>query len=158
VYCTENSELFYPLVSEFDRDDAPSGGILQEVFKDSNEMMVLKMDLAYIRANSSFLSQSITNLEINTNLLSETVKEIKDIQDQLGKINGPEVGAIKQKLCSCFSQNEGFKVMCEILCILEREDMEDLSVNDTACYKCARLLLSGVDHTFSQYRSRLHDN
>jgi hypothetical protein len=46
---------------------------------------VLKTDLAYIRANFSFLPQSLTKLEMTTNLLSETIKEINDIQDKLKK-------------------------------------------------------------------------
>jgi hypothetical protein len=46
--------------------------ILQDIFQDSNELKVLRTDLAYIRANFSFLSQSITELEMTTNLLSET--------------------------------------------------------------------------------------
>lgn len=41
MYCTENSEIFYLLVSEFDGNDASCVGLLQEVFKDSNEMKVL---------------------------------------------------------------------------------------------------------------------
>jgi hypothetical protein len=66
------------------------------------------MDLAYIHANFSFLSQSlITKSEVNINLLSETAKEISDIQGQMDKISGLEVGAVKQKFCSCFIQKKG---------------------------------------------------
>jgi hypothetical protein len=44
-----------------------------------------KTDLAYIHVNLCFLSQSITKLEMKTNLLYETIKEINDIQDKLQK-------------------------------------------------------------------------
>jgi prefoldin subunit 5 len=56
-----------------------------KTFQNSDELKVLKTDLAYIRENFSFLSQSITKLEMTTNLLSETIKEIDDIQDKLKK-------------------------------------------------------------------------
>jgi hypothetical protein len=75
----------FVVVNEFDRDDASSITILQDIFQDSNELKVLRTDLAYIRANFSFLSQSVTKLEMTTNSLSETVKEINDIQDKLKK-------------------------------------------------------------------------
>jgi hypothetical protein len=85
VYYAENFEIFCSVVNEFDRDDASSITILQDIFQDSNKLKVLRTDLAYIRANFSFLSQSVTKLEMTTNLLSETVKEINDIQDKLKK-------------------------------------------------------------------------
>jgi hypothetical protein len=44
------------VVNEFDGDDASSITILQDIFQDSNELKVLKTDLAYIPANFSFLS------------------------------------------------------------------------------------------------------
>jgi hypothetical protein len=66
--------------------------------------------LAYIHANFSFLSQPVTKLEKTTNLLSETIKEI-NIEDKLNKINSSKADAVKQKFCSCFSKNKGFKVM-----------------------------------------------
>jgi hypothetical protein len=56
-----------------------------KIFQDSNELKVLETDLAYIYANFSFLLQSIRKLEMTRNLLSETVKEINDIQDKLEK-------------------------------------------------------------------------
>jgi hypothetical protein len=85
VYYKENFEIFCYVVNEFDGDDASSVTILQDIFKDSNELKLLRTDLAYIHANFSFLSQSITKLEMTTNLLSETVKEINDIEDKLKK-------------------------------------------------------------------------
>jgi hypothetical protein len=85
VYYAENFGIFCSVVNEFDREDALSITILQDIVQDSNELKVLKTDLAYIRANCSCLSQSVTKLEITTTLLSETIKEIKDIQDKLKK-------------------------------------------------------------------------
>jgi hypothetical protein len=83
-YYAENVVIFCSVVNEFDKDDASSITILQDIFQYSNELKVLKTDLTYIRANFSFLSQSITKLEMTTNL-SETVKEINGIQDRLKK-------------------------------------------------------------------------
>jgi hypothetical protein len=42
------------VVSELDRDDASSITILQDIFKDSNELKVLETDLVYIHENFSF--------------------------------------------------------------------------------------------------------
>jgi hypothetical protein len=53
------------VVNKPDKDDASSTAILEEIFNDSNELEVLKTDLAYIDANFSFLSQPITKLEKN---------------------------------------------------------------------------------------------
>jgi hypothetical protein len=85
VYYAENFKIFCSVVNEFDGDDASSITILQDIFQDSNELKVLRTDLAYISANFSFLSQSITTLEMTTNLLSETMKKINDIEDKLKK-------------------------------------------------------------------------
>jgi hypothetical protein len=60
-----------------------------------------------------------------TNLLSETIKEINDIEDKLKKINGSKADALKQKFRPCIRKNEGFKVMCDISCVLEGEDQVD---------------------------------
>jgi hypothetical protein len=48
--------------------------------------------------------------------------------------------------------------MCEISCILDREDLKDLNFSDTVYYKCARLVLYGGDYTVSQDKSALHNN
>jgi hypothetical protein len=85
AYYSENFEIFCSVVNYFDGNDAYSITILQDIFQDSNELKVLRIYLAYIRANFSFLSQSITKLEMTTNLLSETIKEINDIEDKLKK-------------------------------------------------------------------------
>jgi hypothetical protein len=58
-----------------------------------------------------------------TNLSSETIKEINNIPDKRNKINGLKADAAKQKFCSCFSKNKEFKVMCEISCALEGGDL-----------------------------------
>jgi hypothetical protein len=50
--------------------------------------------------------------------LSETIKDIDDIQDKLNKINGSEVDAVKQRWRSYFSKNQGFEIMCGISCII----------------------------------------
>jgi hypothetical protein len=71
------------VVNEFNGDNASSITTLQDIFQDSNELKVLRTDLAYIRANFSFLSQSITKLEMTTNVLLGTIKEINDILDKL---------------------------------------------------------------------------
>jgi hypothetical protein len=44
--------------------------------------------LAYVRGDFSFLSQSVVKLEEAANMLVEKIKEMKDIQDKLKKING----------------------------------------------------------------------
>jgi hypothetical protein len=63
---------------------------------------VLKTDLACIHENFSFLSQSITKLEITANLLKEI-----NIQDKLKKVNGWKADAVKQKFHSCIRKNKG---------------------------------------------------
>jgi hypothetical protein len=55
------------VANELGSDDAFSAAILQKVFNDSNEFKMPKTDLAYIRANFSFLSQFVTELEKATN-------------------------------------------------------------------------------------------
>jgi hypothetical protein len=65
--------------------------------------------------------------------LSEAIKEINDIQDKLNKINSLKADAVKLKFCSCFSKNKGFKVVCEILYVLEGVglvDSEDMKILD----------------------------
>jgi hypothetical protein len=80
--------VFCSVVNERDRDSTSYIAIMQEIYSDSNELKVLKADLAYIYADFSFLLQSITQFEKATNLLPETIKEFSDIQDKLNRISG----------------------------------------------------------------------
>jgi hypothetical protein len=84
VYYAENFEIFCSVLNEFGGDDASLVTILQDIFQDSNDLKLLRTYLAYICANFSFLLQSVTELEMTTNLLSE-IKEINDIQYKLKK-------------------------------------------------------------------------
>jgi hypothetical protein len=56
AYYAENFEIFCSVVNEFDGDNTSSIIIVQDIFQDSNELKVLRTDLAYIRENVSFLS------------------------------------------------------------------------------------------------------
>jgi hypothetical protein len=114
VHIMQKTEICCSVVN-----DTSSIAILQDIFKDSNELKVLKTDLAYVHANFSFLLQSITKLEKTTNLLTDTIKEINNIQDKLNEINSSNADAVKQKFHTYFSKNKWFKVMCEISCELE---------------------------------------
>jgi hypothetical protein len=101
---------------------------------------------------------------MSTNLLSETIKDIDDIEDKLKKINVSRAYALKQKFHLCIRKNKGFKVVCNISCVLEGadqvdfEDLKDLSVSDIECYKYARFVSCDVERTFSQYKSFFRDN
>jgi hypothetical protein len=108
---------------------------LQEInFNDSDEFKVLKTDLAYIHANFSSLSQSVTEFIRTKNVLAETrMKSVSDIQNEL---NGSDDDVIKQKFNSYFNKNEGFKITCKIPCLLKEEelihskDVKDSSLSD----------------------------
>jgi hypothetical protein len=92
------------------------------------------------------------------------MNEINDIRDKLNEMNGSKTDAVKQKFRSFFSNNKGIKVMCEISCVLEGEDLvdfedlKDLSASDITCYKYARLISCDVERTFSQYKLLFSDN
>jgi hypothetical protein len=62
-------------MKELGSDGASFIAILQEIFNDTNELTVLKTNLAYILTNLSFLSQSVTMLQKITKLFSKTVKQ-----------------------------------------------------------------------------------
>jgi hypothetical protein len=59
VYYSEIFEIFCSMVNELETDYAFSVAILQGMFNASNELKMLKSDLAYIHTNFTFLSQSI---------------------------------------------------------------------------------------------------
>jgi hypothetical protein len=105
VYYVENLEIFFSAVNELSRDAGTSVAILQEISGDLNELRVLKINMAHIRANVSFLSQSVTKFEKATNFLSETIA----IRNELNKINGSEADALQQKFRVVFNRN-GFKL------------------------------------------------
>jgi hypothetical protein len=95
--------------------------------------------------------------------VSETIKETNDYQDKLNKINGSKADTVKQKLHSYFSNIEGFKVMCQISCILEGEDLvvsddlKDLSVTGIVCYKYVTMVSYDVEHAFSEFKLHFCD-
>jgi hypothetical protein len=93
------------------------------MFKDSNEFKVLKSDLPFILATSSFVSQPTTKLENTINLLSESIRKSMDFQNKLKKTTGSEADAVNKKFHPSFSKNKGFKVMCKISRVQERRDL-----------------------------------
>jgi hypothetical protein len=58
------------------------------------------------------------------NVEKNQIETINNIQDKPNKISGPKAD-VKQELLSRFSKKEGFKVTCEISCVLEGEDILD---------------------------------
>jgi hypothetical protein len=61
---------------------------VKDIFNDPNELKVLKIDLAYVHANLSFVIQSRIKFKMTTTLLSKAIKDINDMQDKLGKNSG----------------------------------------------------------------------
>jgi hypothetical protein len=55
VCYAESFEIFCSLVNELDKDDASSVATLQDVYKDSYKLNMLKTDLGHIRENFTFV-------------------------------------------------------------------------------------------------------
>ena len=144
-YYATNFELVYSVVNELDREDASSIAILQDVFQTPSELTALKTDLVFISANFCFLSDIITKLEKSKLLLTESLKEIDNIENKLNEICGSKANIIKQKFLLCLNKNKGLQVIRKIYDILmgnnveHFEQMEHLSVSDIVCYKYVRL-------------------
>jgi hypothetical protein len=81
---------------------------------------------------------------------------MKATQDKPDKINGSEVDVVKAKLRPYFSKKKGFKVICEILCASEEEDIADSE--GFVCYKYAKLVLCDLERAFYQNKSLLRQN
>lgn len=108
------------------------------------------------------MCHSIKKLETSTNLLTETVNEVHDIEKKIDSLKGPKVAAIKQKFKSVFEKNYRFQTMCKVAKVLEGQEdigeIENLCVSDIPLLKYARLSSCDVERSFSRYRALFRDN
>lgn len=156
VYYAEHFDDFKTVLDQLNEDDASSIEIVKNLLSDG----CLRNELAYISANLSFLCDSIKKLEQTTNLLTESVKEISEVETKINSLTGSKIECVKTKLKSVFEKNNGFEVLKTVAQVIEGKqvDIGNLRVGDIPILKYARVTSCDVERSFSQYRALFRDN
>lgn len=156
-YYAQNFEQFVSVVNDLDKDEASSIEILQELLKDPS----VKLELAFISTNLSFLSRCIEKLESSSNTLSASVGQIRIVETKLKELTGANGQVLMSKFTDIFEKNQGFQTLCKIARVLEgevEEDVVNFSVSEISCFKYARIVSCDVERSFSQYKMLFRDN
>ena len=110
------------------------------------------------------IKYSITKLEENGLPLTESLKVIEDLDDNL-PIGGDVAKEVKQKLKAVLSKNEGYKTLSIISKILAGNEAtfvsdieQKLSPVEVANFKFTPVTTCDVERSFSVYNTFLADN
>ena len=159
-YYASNFEIFKKIVNSFDPDDSAAIKQCQQILLKPE----IAGQLAYITSHYLQIKYSITKLEENGLPLTESLKVIEDLDDNL-PIGGDVAKEVKQKLKAVLSKNEGYKTLSTISKILAGNEAtfvsdieQKLSPVEVANFKFAPVTTCDVERSFSVYNTFLADN
>jgi hypothetical protein len=148
--------LHFKVVDFFDKEDAICIGKSQTAFSD----FTVAQDLAYIKANFSYLVDAIKMLEAKGLTITEVAEILSDVLEVLKKATGPIGAVVLNKFeSSILQKNPGFKKIRQIGMILNGEKVPECTLppNIISCHKFSPLTSVDVERSFSIYKTILSD-
>lgn len=140
IYYSDHFQDFSRVVNMFDKNEAVSIEITQNLIQDPN----LTSDLAYIKSNFNFLPSSITLLEKKNTSLNDSINLMKNVENNISKIPNGNVGkAIQDKFQAILKKNKGYETLKKISACIEgtNETLENIEQNfspsDVSLFKYA---------------------
>jgi len=113
-YYSDNFQDFSRIVNTFDKNEAVSIEITQNLIKDPN----LITNLAYIKSHFNFLPSYITLLEKKDTSLNESINLMKYVDNNISKIPGNIGKVIQEKFQAVRKKNKSYETMKKIsVCI-----------------------------------------
>lgn len=97
------------IVNDFNKDDAFSIKIAQELFSNS-----LSESLAYIKSNFGIISSAITRLEAASLEIHESIEIVRSVERSVQQSHGIVGDSVKRKLQNVLNRNGGFRLVCKI--------------------------------------------
>lgn len=119
----------------------------------------LHQQLAFIKANYSFISETLRKLETQGVELIESIELVQSFQNRISNVKGEIGERIKTKLAKVLGKNEGFNLLTKISRVLQGTYEENLEMSpSTICkFKYAPITSVDVERTFSAYKQLLTD-
>lgn len=159
VYYCENYSIIKNIVNGFNKDDASSIKIAQELFSNS-----LSESLAYIKSNFGIISSAITRLEAASLEIHESIEIVRSVERSVQQSHGIVGDSVKRKLQNVLNRNGGFRLVCKINDVLRGEGMSTLQdectfdSSDLTLFKFAPITSCDVERSFSFYKNVLSDH
>lgn len=126
------------------------------------ENRTIQNDLAYIKSNFGFITQSILKLENASLLLDENLEIVENTISKLGQNKGPIAEKIDKKYKNVLEKNTGLKAMSTIHNILNGnnvdEDFPNLTPGEVTKFRYAKITSCDVERSFSKYKNILRSN
>lgn len=159
VYYADNFETVYEAVHMLNSEDAESIIHVQQSLSAPN----IQNQLAFIKANFSFLIVSITELQAAGMHLAKGLQIIKKVNDNLENLTDNSYLSKFKKIVN--RNNSGFNTIKAINRIIEGKSINVVQTSNTAhllpdeiaAYKYCPIQSCDVERTFSMYKTVLSD-
>jgi hypothetical protein len=126
------------------------------------ENRTIQNDLAYIKSNFGFITQSILKLENASLLLDENLEIVENTKSKLGQNKGPIAEKFDKKYKKVLEKNIGLKALSTIRNILNGnnvdKDFPNLSPGEVTKFRYAKITSCDVEQNFSKYKNILRSN
>lgn len=137
-------------MEEFDPEDAKSISEAQELIAKNS----VRADLAFIKANLSFLAASIKKLETAGLQIFDSLAIVEDTKTKVNAIPGQNGEIFKKKLSKVLKKNVGLNVLQDVGKVLAGEDVplpEGMGPADVAELKYCPISSVDAERSFSQF-------
>ncbi|KAL4091427.1 hypothetical protein QTP88_026119 [Uroleucon formosanum] len=122
----------------------------------------IQNDLAYIKSNLGFITESILKLENASLLLYDNLEIVENTKSKLGQNKGPIVEKINKKYKNVLEKNTGLKAMSTTRNILNgqniNEDFLNLTPGEVKKFRYAKITSCDVKRSVSKYKNTLRSN
>jgi len=127
------------VILSLDQNTAKSTKNAIALFENRN----IQNDLAYIKSNFGFITQSILKLENASLLLDENLEIVENTKSKLSQNKGPISEKINEKYKNVLEKNTGLKAMSTIRNILNGnnvdEDFPNLTPGEVTKFRYAKI-------------------
>lgn len=150
-YYSENIQGIADVVNSFSEDDSQCIKMAQSVLREKK----LKEDLAYIRANFTFLANSIKQLESSKLSLTELMAVFNEAKCRLKKAGGNIAEIVLKKLQMVIDRNPGYTVLKSVSDIMngcEADLPEGFNPVRVSLFKYAPVTSADVERSFSAFK------
>ena len=152
LYYRDNYLSFRVFVNGLNRNDCAHIGILQDLFEKHDCFD----DIVFISSQFKQLTEVITRIESNKNLLIDSVSLVKNLYDNMKVSQQESAKRAFEKLDETLSNNKGFGQLLEIEDILngksEKTTFNNLNDYEVSCFRFSPITNAEVERSFSRYK------
>ena len=152
LYYRDNYLSFRVFVNSLNREDCAHIGVLQDLFEKHDCLE----DIIFISNTFKELTEVITRIESNKNLLLDSISVVNNLYENLKDSDQTSAKKAFEKLDASLSGNQGFGKLIKIQDILNHKttDKSSLNLNDDeiSCFRFAPITNAEVERSFSRYK------